>query len=72
MKKQIRLYDHDFEVIVSEKDFITGKYRATVNYLGYSDHIGVDYGHSEEEAIDNTVRKVLRSSSLNAIKNLYD
>ncbi|KOY81562.1 hypothetical protein I6G82_08430 [Lysinibacillus macroides] len=70
-KKQIHMYGYDFEVYISEKDFITGKYRVTVNYLGYPDHISIDYGYTEQEAIDRTVRKVLTSSPLEAIKNIY-
>ena len=70
-KKQVRMYDHDFEVFVSEKDFISGKYRVTANYLGYP-LIGIDYGYTEEEAIDNTVRKILETNSLDSVKVLYD
>jgi len=70
-KKQIRMFDHDFEVVVREIEFIPGKYVATVNYLGYPDHVGIDYGYTEQEAIDRTVKKVLASSSLESLKHLY-
>lgn len=71
-KRNINLYEHEFEVIVSEKDLITGKYRATVNYVGYPEHIAVEYGDSEDDAIDKTVRKMLDSSPFEAIRCLYE
>ncbi|MEG0384334.1 hypothetical protein [Solibacillus cecembensis] len=71
MKKQMHLYGHDFEVIVIKEELFFGKYRATVNYLQYPDHFGFDFGFTEEEAIDKTVRKILATSPLESLKHLY-
>lgn len=71
-KRKVNLYEHDFEAVVSEKDPMTGRYRATVNYLGYTDSVGIADGIDEDDAIDNAVRKILISTPLEAVKCLYD
>lgn len=71
MKKRICLYNHDFEFVVNEIGFVPGKYVASVNYLGYPDAIAIDYGVSEQEAIENAVLKMLNTNSLEAVKNIH-
>lgn len=71
MKKQINLFGHDFEFIVVEDEVFLGKYRAVVNYPEYPDHIAIDFGKTEEEAVENAVRKALASGSKESLKNLY-
>ncbi|MGE7840108.1 hypothetical protein ACQKNX_04885 [Lysinibacillus sp. NPDC093712] len=70
--KQIHLYGHDFEYAEIEKIPFSKEVRVQVNYLGYPDRIGIGSGETLEKAVENTVKKILASSPLEAIKLLYD
>ncbi|MGE8000887.1 hypothetical protein ACQKOF_19865 [Lysinibacillus sp. NPDC093190] len=70
--KQIHLYGHDFEYAEIEKVPYSKKVSVQVNFLGYPTPIAIGSGKTVEEAVDNTVKKILASSSLEAIKLLYD
>ncbi|QPQ35912.1 hypothetical protein [Lysinibacillus sp. JNUCC-52] len=70
--KQINLYGHDFEYAEIEKIPFSKEVRVQVNYLGYPDRIGIGSGETLEKAVENTVKKILASSPLEAIKLLYD
>ena len=70
MLKKIHLYGNDFEVIVVRDELLLGKYRAAANYIEFPEYIGVDYGDTEEEAIDNVIRNILASCSKEVLKNL--
>jgi hypothetical protein len=71
-KKQIRLYDNDFEYAEIEKLPFSKEVSVQVNFLGYPTPIGIGSGKTVEEAVEKTVKKILASTSLEAIKLLYD
>ncbi|KOS64641.1 hypothetical protein FJQ98_14190 [Lysinibacillus agricola] len=71
-KKQIQMYGHDFEYIEIEKFPLSNEVRVQVNYSGYPESIGIGSGESVEIAVDNTIKKILKSSPLEVIKCLYD
>ncbi|WP_427110446.1 hypothetical protein [Lysinibacillus xylanilyticus] len=72
LKKQISLYGHDFEYMEIEKFPLSNEVRVQVNYLGYPESIGIGSGESIEIAVDNTIKKILKSSPLEVIKLLSD
>jgi len=72
LKKQINLYGHDFEYKEIEKFPLSDEVRVLVNYLGYPESIGIGSGETVEIALENTIKKILRSSPLEVIKLLND
>ncbi|GEM_PF-1755465 len=72
LMKKIHLYGHDFEYAEIEKIPFSKDVRVQVNYLGYPDRIGIGSGETVEKAVENTVKKILESTPLEAVKILFD
>lgn len=70
--KHIHMYGHDFEYAEIEKVPFSKEVSVQMNFLGYPTPIGIGNGKTVEEAVENTVKKILASSSLEAVKLLYD
>lgn len=70
MKRKIRLYDYDFEVVVSQPKELLGDFSSFANYDGYPNLISQGRARTEDEAIDIAVRKLLADCPLEAAKFL--